>query len=101
MAMKCAPRMMNYCGKMASHDMYGQYNLGSAYGGAQQYYNQQSITLQRGLNTHNNFLAKVGHLTPNLNKTISLKLPTGYYHLLVHAFTPHASLRREYSIPNP
>lgn len=100
MSMKCAaPRMMmDKCLRM--DDMYGAYNLGTGYSGGQFYGQQQSISLQRGLNTHNNFLAKVGHLFPNLLKPLSIKLPQGYSHLIVHLYTEKVSVRREYSIPN-
>lgn len=57
------------------------------------------VTLNRSLNSHNNFLHRVGHLSANLSKIHSIRVPKGYSHLTVYLISPTILLRRDYALP--
>lgn len=58
------------------------------------------VSLQRKLNTHNNFLKEAGHLSSNIINLQSIIVPKTYSHLVVYLFYQDISIRREYSIPH-
>lgn len=58
------------------------------------------VSLQRKLNTHNNFLKEAGHISYNLTNLTSIKVPKTYSQLVVYLFYQDISIRREYSIPH-
>lgn len=80
---------------MRMHDSYG-YNNESAAFNARGYY---SVTLARALNSHNNFLHKVGHLSANLKKIEGICVPKGYNQIAVFLFSGENTIKREYSLP--
>jgi hypothetical protein len=91
MMAKCAmPRgmMMQDCLFGASPS-----NAYSAYPGS------QKTTLTRSLNSHNNFLLRVGHLSANLKKIESIRVPKGYSHISVYLFSGDNAVRRDYALP--
>lgn len=59
----------------------------------------RSITLQRNINSHNNFLAQAGHLSSNIKHIKGIKVPLGYSQLTVHVFTKENAIKRDYSLP--
>ena len=62
---KCAaPRMM-----MEQHESYGACLDDMLFGGGGAGRRRNAVTLQRKLNSHNNFLSNVGHLTSNISET--------------------------------
>lgn len=62
--MMCKEESMprNYAAKMAYNDCMNDM-FGGGFGSA----GKRAVTLQRKLNTHNNFLSNVGHVTSNLS----------------------------------
>ena len=72
-------------------DMYDQLNFNDLGRGA--------ITLQRKLNSHNNFLGQAGHLSANVKVIKGIKVPLGYNQLSVIVFTDDTSIKRDYSLP--
>lgn len=66
----------------------GNYNQQGMYG-----YNP-NINLNRKLNSHNNFLYRVGFVNPNLRKTTAIKVPLGYNQIVVYLFTKDSTLKR-------
>lgn len=87
-ASRCpAPRMMMACG---DSNLYSA-NLAYAY--------PTSVTVERFLNSHNNFLYKVGHLNHNLKNMQKFKVPKGYSQVEVYLFSKNIVLKRQYSIP--
>lgn len=58
------------------------------------------VTLARSLNSHNNFLLKVGHLSHNLKKIEGVEVPLGYNQIVVYLFTNNISIKKEYSLPS-
>lgn len=86
---KCsAPRMMN--SNFAPNYLYGA-NLSSAY--------PSLTTIERKLNSHNNFFYKVGHLNHNVKNLQKFKVPKGYNQVDVYLFSKNIVLKRQYSIP--
>ena len=63
------------------------------------YFAQQLVTLNRSLNTHNNFYRQVGYFTPNLNHTASFKVPKGYSQLVVVVFGHNLAVKRNFALP--
>jgi len=86
--MKCAMRM----DQNQSQRMYDNLYAGGAYG-------SRAITLQRKVNSHNNFHAQAGHLSANIKQIKSIKVPLGYNQLSVHIFTNETAIKRNYSLP--
>ena len=92
MMMRCAaPRGMRMM------DDYGYASSGLY--GARGYPGSKTTTLARSLNSHNNFLLKVGHLSANLKKIEGIKVPKGYSHLSVYLFSGDNAVRRDYALP--
>ena len=58
-----------------------------------------SETQNRKLNTHNNFLARVGDGVFNLKDLASFSIPKGYRELLVYVFGRDISIKKIYSLP--
>jgi hypothetical protein len=90
MMSKCAmPRQM-------MHDMsYQQQSQAYRYGAY-----PGAVTLNRNLNSHNNFLHKVGHLSHNLRKIESIRVPKGYSQLSVYLISGENTIKRDYSLPD-
>ena len=87
-------RPMAKCAMMREKcsDMYNEYSnlrLGGAH----------LITLQRKLNSHNNFFSQSGYLSANLKVIKGIKVPLGYNQLTVHVFTDDTLIKRNYSLP--
>ena len=73
--------------------MYDQYALkAGGYG--------STITLQRKINSHNNFLGQAGHLSANIKEIKGIKVPLGYSQLIVQVFTNETAIKRDYSLPH-
>lgn len=88
--------MMAMRSKNASYgmDMLGSANYSRMYG------QQASISLNRSLNSHNNFLERVGHLHSNVKQIKSITVPKGYNQLVVYLFSGNCVIKREYSLPD-
>ena len=71
------------------YDDYSNFRLGGA----------PSITLQRKLNSHNNFFSQAGNLSANLKVIKGIKVPLGYSQLTVHVFSDDTLIKRDYSLP--
>jgi hypothetical protein len=69
---------------------------GGAFGGRK----RPAVTLQRQLNSHNNFLAKTGHLSSNLTNLNAVTIPQGYGQLVVYLISNITILKREYPLPH-
>jgi hypothetical protein len=89
MASKCMPRAM------MMRDALGYSNECAAFGERGFY----SVALTRALNSHNNFLHKVGHLSANLKKIEGIRVPKGYSQISVVLFSGENTIKREYSLP--
>jgi hypothetical protein len=74
---------------------------GMLFGGAAQrrYAHSSVVSLNRTLNSHNNFLYKVGHLNSNLRQITSIQVPKGYNQLVVYVFAEGYAIKREYALP--
>lgn len=59
-----------------------------------------ACTIQRSLNTHNNFLKVTGHLNSNVSALTSVKIPKGYSHIVVFLFSEDTTIKKEYSLPS-
>lgn len=52
------------------------------------------IAINRNLNSHNNFLYRVGHLSSNLRQINSITVPKGYNQLVVYLYTNNVTIKR-------
>ena len=89
MMMKAAPQRASYSSSY-SNALFG------AAGGA----GKRAVTLQRSLNSHNNFLASAGHLSANHKVSAQISIPRGYSHIIVYLFHGQTATKREYSLPH-
>ena len=83
----------------SKNESYGMDMLGSA-NYPRMYGQQASISLNRSLNSHNNFLERVGHLHSNVKQIKSITVPKGYNQLVVYLFSGNCVIKREYSLPD-
>ena len=88
--MKAAPQCSSY------QRSYDDVLFGAGGGGA----GKRAVTLQRSLNSHNNFLASAGHLSANHKVSAQISIPQGYSHIIVYLFHGQTATKREYSLPH-
>ena len=92
MVMKCAmPQSCSYERSMNS--------LGYGFGGAP-LAGKRGVTLQRNMNSHNNFLANGGHLSANIAELTKIVIPKGYSQIVVYLFSETSVIKKEYSLPH-
>ena len=95
MAQECAMPMM---GKKAFGGSYNQKMDEMLFGGPGAPRRKQ-VTLQRKMNSHNNFLSTSGHLESNLSKLSNINIPKGYNHIIVYLFAGDGTaVKREYCL---
>lgn len=57
----------------------------------------QGVTLHRGMNSHNNFLAQTGHTITN-NFSTSFEIPPHYSQVVVYLVSDNVTLKRQYNL---
>ena len=58
---------------------------------------KRAVTLHRGMNSHNNFLAQTGHAVTNLGST-TFVIPNYYSQVVVYLVNDNITLKSEYSL---